>query len=97
MSCDNHLRQLPLSDTVEENDVPLELVLLVEHLDSSPVTASQIKWLGKSAVSSSLNPFYQRKEELSVFNGCLLWGARVVIPKSYRAHVLTQHMKVILE
>ncbi len=103
------LSRLPLSDTVEENDVPPELVLLVEHLDSSPVTASQIKqstmcdpelamvfeyvqhgWPGKSAVSSSLNPFYQRKEELSVLNGCLLWGARVVIPKSYRAHVLTQ-------
>ncbi len=70
-------------------------VLLTEHLDSSLVTASQIKqstmcdpelamvfeyvqhgWPGKSAVSSSLNPFYQRKEELSVLNGCLLWGAQ---------------------
>ena len=29
-----------------------------------------------------LKPFATRKDELSVQNGCILWGNRVVIPKA---------------
>ena len=33
-------------------------------------------------VPDDVKPYIQRKAELSVENGCLLWGTRVVIPKS---------------
>ena len=32
----------------------------------------------------------ERKLELSVYQGCILWGSRVVIPEDYREHVLYQ-------
>lgn len=34
------------------------------------------------------NPFTTRSSELSIHEGCLLWGSRVVIPKSLQAQVL---------
>ena len=36
----------------------------------------------------NLQPYYQRKDELSVERGCLLWGARVVVPDKLRNDVL---------
>ena len=38
----------------------------------------------------SLSPFMSRKFELSVDQGCLLWGSRVIIPSSLRDSVLTE-------
>jgi len=34
--------------------------------------------------------FFERKDQLSVQDGCLLWGLDVVVPKVYRANVLIQ-------
>ena len=33
-------------------------------------------------------PYEQRKDELSVQNGCILWGSRVVVPPPGRAPVI---------
>ena len=38
--------------------------------------------------SSQLKPFFCKRSELSVYNGCLLWGTRVVVPKEGREAVL---------
>ena len=35
-----------------------------------------------------LCPFTRRKEELSVQDGCVLWGSRVVVPEAVRSNVL---------
>ena len=35
-----------------------------------------------------LRPFHSRRNELSVHDGCVLWGSRVVIPQAGRARVL---------
>lgn len=35
-------------------------------------------------------PYFQRKEELSAEDGCILWGARVVVPPQLRAQVLEE-------
>lgn len=37
-----------------------------------------------------LNLFSAKKEEISVYNGCVLWGLRVVIPKPGRTTVLQE-------
>ena len=39
---------------------------------------------------ASLQPYYRRKEELSIQQGCLLWGTRVVIPPPGRLIILDQ-------
>ena len=36
----------------------------------------------------ALQPYFRRRTELSLQDGCLLWGSRVVIPPSLRDHVL---------
>ena len=38
----------------------------------------------------SLKPYFQRKTELSVEQGCVLWGLRVVIPEFYQAQLLNE-------
>ncbi|XP_056008456.1 uncharacterized protein K02A2.6-like [Ostrea edulis] len=35
-----------------------------------------------------LYPYFSRRDELTVHNGCLLWGMRVIIPLKLRSHVL---------
>ena len=37
-----------------------------------------------------LSPFFEKRAELSLYKGCLLWGTRVIIPTSYRDAVLTE-------
>ena len=44
----------------------------------------------KEGVGSELAPFYSRRNELSLWNGCILWGSRVVIPQRGRKAVLEE-------
>ena len=44
-----------------------------------------------------LKPFCSRQTELSVQEGCLLWGNRVVVPPSPQSVVLMQHIQVYRE
>ncbi|XP_064081553.1 uncharacterized protein K02A2.6-like [Macrobrachium nipponense] len=37
-----------------------------------------------------LKPFHSRQREFSIEEGCLLWGARVVIPSRYRIQILEE-------
>ena len=39
---------------------------------------------------SALSPFYSHRYELSVQDGCLLWGSRVIVPPSGRKAVLNE-------
>ena len=41
-------------------------------------------------ISDDMQPYYTRREELSVEDGCILWGRRVVIPPKFRAQLLQE-------
>ena len=101
------LSRLPLPDTPSSVTVPGETILLLDMLNSLPVTAAQIKqgtdhdpvlsnvrtmllsgW--RNTTNDSFKPFQQRQFELSVHDGCILWGSRVVIPPSLRGRVLEE-------
>ena len=41
-------------------------------------------------VSGELAPFWRRKEELSIEGNCILWGIRVVVPKSLQPRVMAE-------
>ena len=86
---------------------PLELVLLMDHVDESPVTARHIQVLTRrdpllsqvqqylkqgwpSTCDKSLSPYSSRRNELSVFQGCVMWGSRVIIPKRAQSTVLLE-------
>ena len=100
------LSRLPLPVEPAIVKQPPELVLLADHLANSPVTADQIRlatrkdpqlspivqfvqqgWPSSSAEHSS---FFDKRHELSLYEGCLLWGSRVVVPTVCREAVLTE-------
>ena len=103
------LSRLPLPVEPVVKQPPPEIVLLVDHLDNSPITAHQIQqctckdpqlapivqfvqqgWPSACPNLDKLAPFYEKRTELSSYEGCLLWGNRVVIPTSCRDAVLTE-------
>ena len=101
------LSRLPLPATPSTVPTPGETILVMDMLNSLPVTASHIKTAtGRDPVLSrvhtfvlkgwqhttdaSLQPYYQRQYQLSVQDGCILWGSRVVIPTSLRQRVLSE-------
>ena len=99
------LSRLPLPDPPKKIPKPAEMVLLMETLDSSPVTARQVKtWTDRDPLLSKvrsltqqgwtpqtdeqLKPYQRRKEELSVQDGCVLCGSRVIVPETGREKIL---------
>ena len=91
------LSRLPLPETPAKVPIPGETILLLDMLNSLPVTSEHIRqWTSKDPILSKvkimvqqgwqnskntdLTPYQRRKDELSVHDGCLLWGTRVVVP-----------------
>lgn len=44
----------------------------------------------KDVEEQQMKPYYERRDELSVEDGCILWGARVVIPPQLRTRVIDE-------
>ena len=40
--------------------------------------------------SVDVNPFYKRRHELSIVDGCIMWGTRVVVPKVFHEPLLKE-------
>ena len=103
------LSRLPLPDSIGEESVPGETIMLMQALQTSPISASQIKtwtardpllskvkemllsgWTTPATVDDDFKPFQRRREELSLHDGCILWGNRVVVPPQARQHILDE-------
>ncbi|XP_008182760.1 uncharacterized protein K02A2.6-like [Acyrthosiphon pisum] len=41
-------------------------------------------------ISDELKPYYYRKNELAIEQGCLMWGHRLVIPTKFRKELLQE-------
>ena len=52
--------------------------------------AFHYQFIWPSITDPSFAPFKTKKEELSVEQGCVLWGARVIIPKTLQSAVLKE-------
>ena len=85
------LSRLPLPVEPSVKQPPPEIVLLVDHLENSPVTAHQIQectckdpqlapivqfvqqgWPSVCPDPDKLAPFFEKRTELSIYEGCLL-------------------------
>ena len=101
------MSRLPLPDQPVVTPVPMETVLLMEHLDNSPVTAAQIQLQTRrdphlaqvlqytlngwpNVAVPELKPYWSKRTELSVQNGCILWGSRVIVPSPSRVPLLQE-------
>ena len=102
------MSRLPLLISQNESPIPAETVLLMEHLNSTPLSALRVReWTRQDPVLSQvlrlvqngwpehsqvkeLQPFAVRSTEMSVQDGCLLWGNRVIIPPQGRQQILNE-------
>ena len=101
------LSRLPLSGSPISVPTPAETILLLEAINESPISSTEIAtWTRRDPVLSrvlafiekgwpnelehddDLKPYQQRRSELSVQDGCILWGNRVIIPPRGRARIL---------
>lgn len=102
------LSRLPLPVMPDSVPLPGETILLMEHLEGTPVHSGHIKaWTKRDPVlsqvlrytlegwpkavnSEELTPYYTKRTELSVEDGCILWGTRVIVPPQGRSKVLSE-------
>lgn len=99
------LSRLPLPVMPEAVATLADVNLLMECLAESIITSKQIKsWTEKDPrvhhfilhgwpdanTDSELKPYFSRRDELSVVDGCILWGSRVIVPPQGRDIVMTQ-------
>ena len=101
------LSRLPLSEKPVSVPIPAETILLLETIEASPISSTDIqKWTRRDPLLSrvlglvengwpddhesdpALKAYRTRRAELSVQDGCILWGNRVIIPQPGRERVL---------
>lgn len=73
------------------NDLPVTSDEVRKETASDHVLAQVVRYVmfgWPNQVEGDLVPFHRRRNELSIDQGCLLWGLRVVIPHSLRNRVL---------
>ena len=75
--------------------VPVDARLLREETSRDPILSRVVHftlngWPGKEEVPDNLRSYYLKRNELTVEEGCLLRGTRVVIPAKYQESVLAE-------
>ena len=75
-------------------DSPVTASQIRSWTRNDPELAPAVQYLQQGWPNSSNNPaiapFISRQSELSLYEGCVLWGTRVVVPKAGREAVLTE-------
>ena len=92
------LSRLPLPEMPESVPIPGETVLLMQNLETSPVTFNHLRqWTTKDPTLSKIHrlllqgwPYQVRHSELSVCDGCVMWGNRIVVPQAGRKKAMEQ-------
>ena len=74
---------------------PVNAKQIAEWTAKDPVLSKVKKWLSQGWADTDdhaeeLRPYRQRKEELSLQDGCILWGSRVVVPEQGRKLVIEE-------
>ena len=57
--------------------------VLVQVLQSA-----RVGWCNSSEINPEIKPYFSRRSELGLFDGCILWGERVVVPEKLRKRIL---------
>lgn len=76
---------------IESPPVTAEMVQAETRRDkalSQVYAATQAGWT--AVHKTTLAPFYQRRNELTLQAGCVMWGVRVIIPSSLRKQILEE-------
>ena len=72
----------------------IDNAIIAKNTRKSPVLSKELNYvqsgLPKHNDENELQPFFSRSHELSVDNGDLLWGLRVIIPEKLRDFILAE-------
>ncbi|XP_039456715.1 uncharacterized protein K02A2.6-like [Oreochromis aureus] len=98
------LNRLPVADSAPEQEMAEQVLMMDVLDDTLVDTAQIKRWTAKDILLSQvheytlkgwpaqtdacLKPYRQRKLEMCVTDGCVLWGARVIIPTKGRDKIL---------
>ena len=76
------------------NSTPVSVFEIRTGTGRDPIPSQVIKYVQQGWPNynsdEALKPYFSRKDELGVQDGCLLWGNRVVIPLKERARVVEE-------
>jgi len=81
---DRQLDNLPVSASAIARETAKDRVL------SKVMSLTQHGWFSGPCTDDVLKPYFTRKDELSCEQGCIMWGARVIVPPSLRDRVLEE-------
>ena len=81
------LFQLTQLESVPITDAEIKRETQKEKILSQVYRCTMEGWIMKPE-EKCLQPFYARRDELTIEQGCLLWGIRVIVPVKYRRDVL---------
>ena len=112
-ACADFLSRSPLPGTgeeqkdqvllIEDDNLPITARAIASETARDPILA-RVKQFSLSGwpeylKEEKLQPYFQRRTELSVDQDCVLWGTRVVIPESLRSTLLldlhSDHMGIV--
>jgi len=91
---DNYLAtELKVNYFCQLDDLPVTDKQIAEQSRKDPVIAAAIDyamkgWPAHCPDDDRLRPYFNRRDQLSVDRGCLLWGARVVVPPKFQDKLL---------
>ena len=79
-------------EQMQDSPVTIDHIWLMTRCDTTLSQILQFVRYGwpTSISDTSLQLYWQKRLELSLQDGCLLWGSRVVIPHSGQQYVLQQ-------
>ena len=76
------------------NSTPVSVIKIRTGTRRDPILSQVVKYVQQGWPNynsdEALKPYFSRKDELSVQDGCLLWGNRVVIPRKERTRVVEE-------
>ena len=78
------LHQLPITARSISKEVRKEALL------SKVLFLTQNGWPEEEEIALGLKPYYSRRHEISIEEGCLLWGTRTIIPPKFQETVLEE-------
>ena len=85
------LSEVSLYNVSQINTVSVSVVDLCKATQSDPLLSKVYYYLQRGwpkTCPDSLKPFWSCRTELSIEEGCILWGIRVLVPKKLQSRVL---------
>ena len=87
-------QELPVNYFSYLDKLPIEAKNIADATRKNPVMAKVVDFVmagwPEHCPDENLRPYFNRRNELSVDQGCLLWGVRVVIPPCFRERLLNE-------